>query len=400
MTNATKQTAKNVPEMRFSGFEGAWEEKRLGEVVENIGGTALESYVDLNGTHNFISIGNYSTDGKYIDNGQRISLNDKTKAKLLNKNDLVMVLNDKTASGDLIGSTILIEENDKYIYNQRSERLIAKENISSQYLWAFLNSEKFRNRIITISQGGTQIYVNFPSVKKEKINLPQLPEQQKIASFLGAVDEWVQNLRAQKENLEQYKKAIMQQIFSQKIRFRDKNGNNFPDWEEKKIGEMFEIKAGGDVRKLNFSKVKNQKHPHPVYANALRGKGLYGYSDKPKITKDSVTVTARGDIGHAIARKGGYSPVVRLLSLIPKTESSNYFFECAINRIRIFVESTGVPQLTAPQISSYKIRFPSLPEQQKIASLLTSLDNLIQSKQTQITQAENWKKGLMQKLFV
>ena len=169
-----------------------WEEKLLEDVFENQGGAGLEKYVVNSGKYKFISIGNYSKNGLYLDNLQRISLNEKTKNKMLNKNDLVMVLNDKTAAGDIIGSTILIDKDDTYIYNQRSERLICTNQIDSKFAWFYLNSRKFRKNIFKISQGGTQIYVNFPMVKKLKILLPSFSEQKKIASFLTAINSLIE----------------------------------------------------------------------------------------------------------------------------------------------------------------------------------------------------------------
>lgn len=204
-------------ELRFKDDEGRdypeWEEKKLGDCIENKGGTALEKFVDENGTHKFISIGNYSTSGKYIDSGQRISLNDKTKDKLLYKNDLVMVLNDKTATGDLIGSTILIDEDNTYIYNQRSERLICNENINPDFAWILLNYEDFRKRVFSIAQGGTQIYVNFPSVKNLNIQLPSLKEQNKISELILALDNKIEKEQEKLDSLNEYKKGLLQQMF-------------------------------------------------------------------------------------------------------------------------------------------------------------------------------------------
>lgn len=204
--------------LRFKDEDGRefpeWEEKKLGDVVDNYGGTALEEFVTEKGTHNFISIGNYEKDGRYFDNGQRITLNEKTKLRLLNAGELVMVLNDKTSSGDLIGSTLLIPEDNKYIYNQRSERLVCKsEIIDSKYAWHLLNSPKFRKLIYSISQGGTQIYVNFPSVKKLNAPIPSLPEQTKIANFLTAIDDKITHTRTQLDAVKLYKKGLLQQLF-------------------------------------------------------------------------------------------------------------------------------------------------------------------------------------------
>ena len=139
------------------------------------------------------------------------------------------------------------------------------------------------------------------------------------------------------------------------LRFKDEQGNDFSDWEEKRLGDIFNIKAGGDVQKLNFSKNKTAQLNIPVFANALKKSGLYGYTDIAKVKNDAVTVTGRGDVGYAEARLSPFVAVVRLLVLLPKEKSSVIFFANAINTMKIFVESTGVPQLTAPQISQYKI---------------------------------------------
>jgi len=190
-----------------------WEEKNLGNCFYNKGGTSLEKYVEENGKYKFISIGNYSTNGKYVDNLQRINLNDKTSEKLLNKNELVMVLNDKTSTGNLIGATILIDEDNSYIYNQRSERLIPKEIISPLFAWFTLNSKHFRSKVVKIAQGGTQIYVNFSNVTKLKIDIPSIPEQQKIANFLTGIDKKIELVNIQLEKTQQFKKGLLQQMF-------------------------------------------------------------------------------------------------------------------------------------------------------------------------------------------
>ncbi|MFT5252077.1 MAG: type I restriction enzyme S subunit [Flavobacteriales bacterium] len=218
-----EQYKKGVMQQLFSGklrFKDEngnnyvdWDEKKLGDVINNIGGTALEKHVNSEGKYKFISIGNYSVNGHYIDNKQRISLNEKTKVKLLNKNDLVMVLNDKTTSGDLIGSSILIDVDDTFIYNQRSERLICKQNIFPLFLWFYLNSFTFRKELFAISQGGTQIYVNFPSVKKLQIQIPSIEEQQKIANFLSSIDSKIKSANQQITQTQSFRKGLLQQLF-------------------------------------------------------------------------------------------------------------------------------------------------------------------------------------------
>ncbi len=172
------------------------------------------------------------------------------------------------------------------------------------------------------------------------------------------------------------------------------------EWDEKKIGTIFTVKAGGDIDSEHVSKKKTETFKYPIYANAEKKKGLYGYSDKYKVCRPSVTVAGRGvNVGIAHARDHKFYPIVRLLVLTPKQEKSIFFYEYAINQFKIFIESTGVPQLTGPQISSYRITYPPLPEQQKIASFLSAVDKKIQQLTRKKELLEQYKKGVMQKIF-
>jgi len=151
--------------------------------------------------------------GKLFDNDQRIELNEKTKTKLIHKNELVMVLNDKTKTGDIIGSTILIDDEDAYIYNQRSERLVCKKHIIPKFAWLYLNSNSFRKEVFSISQGGTQIYVNFSAIKKMILPLPEIDEQKKIATFLLRIDKKIESVHIQLNQNQKFKKGLLQQMF-------------------------------------------------------------------------------------------------------------------------------------------------------------------------------------------
>lgn len=142
-----------------------------------------------------------------------------------------------------------------------------------------------------------------------------------------------------------------------KLRFSEFN----EDWKDKELGNIFKITAGGDIGKENVSQIKNEIFKYPIYANAEKNKGFYGYSDIYKVVENVITVAGRGvNIGIAHARDHKFYPIVRLLVLIPKKNENIYFFEYQINRLNLFKESTGVPQLTAPQVSGYKVFYPQL----------------------------------------
>lgn len=400
MSVKSKQSkAKRVPKLRFPGFSSEWEEKTIGEVFNNFGGTSLEKFVDVHGNYKFISIGNYSKDGKYIDNGQRIVLDNKTKAKLLNENDLVMILNDKTTSGAIIGSTILIDKSDEYIYNQRTERLVCKKMIFPLFAWYYLNSKKFRKKVFSLAQGGTQIYINFPFVKKLDFPFPSFPEQQKISTFLNTVDDWINNLKKQKESFELYKKGMMQKIFSQEVRFKDDDGKDFSDWEERILSEVADIRKGEQLNRIELSLNKD----YPVINGGVEPSG---YTDNFNTRRDTITISEGGNsCGYVNFIKEDFWSGGHCYSLLNLRNNIELLFlyqylkysENIIKRLRV---GSGLPNIQKKDIEKLKFDLPSFLEQQKIAEFLTSIDNLIESKRKQINQSEEWKKGLIQVLFI
>ena len=168
------------------------------------------------------------------------------------------------------------------------------------------------------------------------------------------------------------------------------------DWEQRKLGEIaIEILAGGDIDK---EKVVDDG-AYPIYANALTNDGIVGYyNDYYRVKAPAVTVTGRGEVGHAQARMTDFTPVVRLLAI--RSSNDCYFLENAINNHKVVVESTGVPQLTVPQLSSYDICFPKdIEEEKKIGAYYKKLDRLITLHQRKCDELKKVKKFMLQKMF-
>ena len=146
-------------------------------------------------------------------------------------------------------------------------------------------------------------------------------------------------------------------------------------WELKKLGEICEIFAGGDVPKDRFSKNENQEYNIPIYSNGIENDGLYGYTDKPRVVEECITISARGTIGFTKQRLTPFYPIVRLLVLIPnKNLALVKFLELISNEIEFEQYAVGTPQLTVPQVSQYKIPLPPLDIQQKIVSEIEVLE--------------------------
>ena len=198
LTNAKKsmlekmfpKNGSNVPEIRFKGFTETWEQRKLGEFGKATSGTSIESEFTETGKYKVISIGSYSETSKYTDQGIRATKTEKTEKRILNKNDLTMILNDKTASGNIIGRVLLIDADDTYVYNQRTERIEVYENeYLPEFLYQLLNADNVRSKIIRASQGNTQIYVNWSSISELVYEIPVSKEEQtKIGEYFRNLD--------------------------------------------------------------------------------------------------------------------------------------------------------------------------------------------------------------------
>ena len=208
------QKGESVPQYRFTGFTDAWEQRKLYEFGRATGGTSIESEFSDEGSYKVISIGSYSEDSVYRDQGIRAIKSEKTLNRVLNKGDITMILNDKTASGNIIGRVLLIEESGGYVYNQRTERIeLDNENYDSQFIYTMLNAPEIRDKIIKQSQGNTQIYVNWTTISQTEYLVPQIKEQQRIGDYFAALDRLLTLHQRKQDFCEKVKLALLQQMF-------------------------------------------------------------------------------------------------------------------------------------------------------------------------------------------
>lgn len=388
----------NIPKLRFKDNNGnnypQWEKKKLGDISDIRDGTH-DSPKYINNGYPLITSKNIQNGKISFDNINYISKEDYDN---INKRSNVSVGDIIMGMIGTIGNVALLSEENFAIKNVALFK--EKTLLKNIFLIQYLQSDIFYKSISNLNEGGTQKFISLKNIRNLYINIPFIEEQEKIANFLIIVDKKIENLENTITSLENQKKGLLQQIFSQKLRFKDENGNNYPNWEKKKLGDIFTIKAGGDICKENFSKQYSSEFKYPIYANALTNKGLYGYSNIYKIDKPSITVTGRGDVGFALSRKPFYYPIVRLLVLIPNININFTFFTESINFIHIFNESTGVPQLTAPQLSKVNVYVPNIEEQNKIGNLFDKLNEKIDNKKAQLEHWQQIKKGLLQQMFV
>ena len=276
-----------------------------------------------------------------------------------------------------------------------------KENIYSQIYASYYINEKLRKKISKLAKGSSISNVYNSDLKTLEIKLPTLPEQQKIASFLSAVDEKTQQLSRKKQLLEQYKKGVMQQLFSGKLRFKDENGKDYPDWEEKRLGEISDIKKGKQLNKEELTETGE-------YLCINGGISPSGYTDKYNTLENTITISEGGNSCGFINFfktkfwSGGHNYSIEILD--PKETDNDFLFQILkqnqISLMGLRVGS-GLPNIQKKDLLAFLVKLPtSILEQQKIANFLSNIDIKIENTNQEINKMQNFKKGLLQKMFV
>jgi type I restriction enzyme S subunit len=273
-----------------------------------------------------------------------------------------------------------------------------KDRYNTYFIFSAINRPSFRKRAIQLSTGTTRQRIGLSELRTIRINTPSLEEQKKIAYFLSSIDDWVENLTQQKLALEKYKKGIMQKIFSLKIRFKNENGRDFPEWEEKQLDQ---VTTNYDNDRKPISSENRELGNYPYYgANGIVDyvSGYIFDGDYVLVAEDGVVDTTKYPV-YFVSGKFWANNHAHVLQ---GKKINNSFLYYSLKNIKFMKYITGSAQtkLNGQVLSKIVIKIPDFQEQQKIANFLISIDNLIESKKIQILQAKKWKKGLMQQMFI
>ena len=235
------------------------------------------------------------------------------------------------------------------------------------FIYYALTKQEVTEQLQAIAEQSVSAY---PSLKPSDIEnlelmLPDKKTQERIVAILRSIDEKIKENNAINNNLEQQAQAIFKSWFIDFEPFSNRKPN---DWSISTLGNVSIMGAGGD-KPQNVSPIKTDLYEYPIYSNGLSDEGLYGFTDKPKISEESVTVSARGTIGFVCLRHIPYVPIVRLVTLIPKAEiiSAKYLY-LWLKQLHITGTGTTQQQLTVPDFQKTEILVPS----QEIVTLFTA----------------------------
>ncbi|MDW3803173.1 MULTISPECIES: restriction endonuclease subunit S [Bacteria] len=385
---------KNVPELRFPEFIEEWEEKRLGEVTIYKNGGSFENSVKNHGIFKLITLKSVNTEGELINSGKYI---DDKSTETLCKGTLVMILSEQAPG--LVGMTANITRNNKYVLNQRVAALVPKQGIDSQFLSKLINRNQ---KYFSVRSAGTKVK-NISKGHVENFNFlsPNYTEQQKIGSFFSKLDRQIELEEQKLAKLEEQKKGYMQKLFSQKLRFKDENGNDYPEWEEKTIKDVYKVTRGYVLARKLMSDNPNSINKYPVYSSQTSNNGLMGYySDY--LYQDAITWTTDGaNAGSVSFRQGKFYCTNVCGVLLNELGNSNVCMAEMLNNIAFkYVSKVGNPKLMNNVMAMIKLKFPCLEEQQAISKFLNVFSEVIDNQNKKVELLKERKEGLLQKMFV
>jgi type I restriction enzyme S subunit len=402
----------DIPQLRFLGFDNEWKEVVLNDVAEFRKGKGIsKSDINEDGNLECIRYGElYTTYNELI-----VNVVSKTNLPIKGLelsvfNDVIIPASGETQLDIATASCVL-----KSGVALSGDLNIIRSSLNGIFLSFYLNSKK-KLEIAKLAQGSSVVHLYSSQLKSLKLNVPTLPEQQKIAFFLSAVDEKIQQLSRKKELLVQYKKGVIQQLFSGKLRFKDENENDYPKWKPRKMSEvLFEHKLNSTGKEEVFS-----VSVHKGLINQVEHLGRV-FAAK---NTDNYNLVKSGDIVYTKSPTGNFplgiikqskikeevivSPLYGVFT--PETQGLGYmlnvYFESPIN-VGNYLSSIiqkgakNTINITNKTFLSKKIKLPvSREEQDKIGSFLEQLDFKIVEINNQLNLNQTFKKGLLQRMFV
>ncbi len=378
-----------VPKLRFKEFSGEWEDTNIGSILKIGSGKDYKHLkkgsIPVFGTGGYmLSVNDYLYEGASVCIGRKGTIDKPT------------FINGKFWTVDTL------------FYTHRFNKSIPKFifNIFQTICWQNYNEA---SGVPSLSK---------KTIEKIKVKIPATkPEQQKIASFLTSVDKKIELLTQKEKLLKDYKKSLMQKIFSKEIRFKDDGGSKFPEWEKTKLKDISKLITKGTTPKyfseegITFIKIEGLNG-----ININKDKCLF-IDEKTHNNELKRSTLEENDILFAIAGTIGKVGFVRkdilpantnqALSIVRLSDTDYLYFVLQVlqsNTMKKYIQESislgAQPNLNLQQMGDFTFNLPTKPEQQKIASFLTSVDKKIEQVAKQLEHTKEFKKGLLQQMFM
>ncbi len=406
----------SVPKLRFKAFDGDWSETLFQDlfIFKNGVNASKEQYGSGIKFINVLDIINNPNGITYDSIIGSVNITSKEIDKNLVKyGDVLFQRSSETR--EEVGQSNVYLGKDPVVFGGFVIRGSAQKEYDPIFMNGLLKTDSLRDQITQLSGGSTRFNIGQDSLNKVSAYLPLKEEQTKIASFLSAVDEKISQLTQKHELLSQYKQGMMQKLFSQQLRFKADDGSEFGEWEDKKLGEV-----GENIIGLTYSPtdVTNDGTGILVLRSSNIKEGRLDKSDQVRVNKkiqDKIIVQPNDIL---ICTRNGSQRLIGKSVIINDDEVMTFgafmsVYRSKYNRFIAYLMQTPwffeqvqmnlgarINQITTGTLNEFTFDFPCLEEQTKIANFLSAIDQKIEVVAQQIEQAKQWKKGLLQQMFV
>ena len=378
----------NIPEVRFPEFTEEWEKQKLSNILEfEYGMNAAGKEFD--GENKYIRITDIEESSRKFLQTKLVSPEGKVTEKYRVKfGDILFA-----RTGASTGKTYKYIDNDGKIYFAGFLiRGRVDKKTSVDFIFYLTLNYKYKSWINVMSMRSGQPGINAKEYGSYEFRIPKIEEQQKIGDFFTLLDKRIEQQEQKIALLKDYKKAMMQKIFSQKIRFKDENGNDYPDWEEKKLGKICRVKSSQLT-----NNVVEEIGKYPVYG----ANSIVGYTESYEVNKYVSIVKDGAGVGR-IAFINNKSSVLGTLQYLIGIEITTEFLYVLLSNVNFKLYQTGttIPHIYFKDYSKMIIDIPCQLEQEKISSFLFAMDLNLENQEAILNNLKEQKQGLLRKMFV
>ena len=411
------------PMLRFKADDGSdfpdWEEKTLGNEGRFYGGLSGKDKKDFEtGDACFVTYMNvYKNPFARQDMMGCVSVGAGEKQNKVLYGDLLFTQSSETV--EEVGlSSVYLHDDEPYLNSFcMGYRFNNPKEVCHKFIGYCMRSDRVRKSIMPMGQGISRINLSSKRLGTVSFHIPSLPEQRKIADLLSTVDNVIAAQQAEVDAWKQRKKGAMQKLFSQEVRFKADDGSDFPDWEEKTLGELcapltYGMNAAatrfdGENRYIRITDIDDETHAY-LSEDVVSPEGHL--DDKYIVGNGDILLartgasTGKSYLYHSKDGKLFYAGFLIKAHVLSSSDDYFVYSQTLTDKYWKWVKMTsmrsGQPGINANEYASYSFAVPSLPEQHKIADCLSSIDDVIVKARAELTKWQELKKGLVQQMFV
>ena len=403
-----------APKLRFKEFDGDWERIKLSQMGTFKNGINKDKE-DFGHGVPFINLMDVFGKNSICQNTFDLvnASSKEIEAYSLKQGDVLFIRSSVKPEG-VAETAVVLEDLDNTVYSGFLIRYRPSKDIDLHYKKYCFSTDFFRKNVLALSTTSANTNINQESLSLLNLDLPSKQEQTKIATFLSAVDEKISQLTQKHELLSQYKQGMMQKLFSQEIRFKAVDGSEFGEWEETTLGLTGKFIGGGTPSKevaefwqgsipwISSSDLVDESIFNINITRFISTDALNQSATK-LIPANSILIVSRVGVGKVAVTDRDICTSQDFTNLVLSNGNAVFFgysIKSLTGRLLEMNQGTSIKGFVKDDLSNLKVQIPSLEEQTKIANFLSAIDQKIEIVAQQIEQAKQWKKGLLQQMFV